>query len=379
MYNILDYIRFRGDLDFSISPFNPVDNLILARLAYVNFDDVAENETLSDIAKRYKNDDDKWEQMAFTTEETRILLDLCGLTKRFGSLIIRDYIDIIDTSKDLQFCAMTFKLSEDIIYIAFRGTDESIVGWKEDFNMLYLDTVAGQRQAHTYLSRTMDGYDNVTIYVGGHSKGGNLAVYAAANVDEVHQNRITRVYNNDGPGFKTSFIEGEDFQRIRSRVVAYVPENSIVGVMLSHADKPIVVRSDRKHIFEHRTFAWRVMGADFIYEEEMSRQVEALDKTIKKILEEMPVDDRKLLVDMVFSALDSAGVKSVLDLDQHGLLKLFKASAAYNAMEKDKRDTIDVYINRFFEEGFKNFIAMKRLNNLGSKVDTWLKGIFSGN
>ncbi len=377
MYNILDYIRFRGDLSFEVSPFNPVDNLILTRLAYVNFEGVEATETLSDIAARYRTDDKKWRQMEFTIDETRPLLDLCGKTERFGRLTVSDFIDIVDVSEDTQFCAMTFRLSDDMIYIAFRGTDESVVGWKEDFNMIYLDEVPGQRKSHLYLSNMMDRYRDVTIYVGGHSKGGNLAVYAAANVDEAHQHRIARVFSNDGPGFNPKLIESDSFKRILPRVASYVPENSIVGVLFSHAEKQIVVRTDRKHVFDHCTFMWRVMGPDFVYEDEMSRQIKVLAKTIKSTINSMPTEDRKLFVDMVFSSLDAAGVKSVLDLDKNGLRKLLKASSAYNAMDKEKRDTIDKYVNRFFEEGFKNMLAFSELNKIGNRVDAWFKGLFN--
>lgn len=265
MANMMDYIEWRGDLTFSERPFNEVDGLIFAELSYVDYSNIVPNTvvegiTLKRAAEEYflKYPDSRGRLGIVVPDSIHDLLRAAGNSERFGSVVLSGYTAETSEEKEEQFSAVTFTIENRIRCIAFRGTDDSIVGWKENFNMCYMFPVPAQSDAANYLNMVAADW-NKDLIITGHSKGGNLAVYAAAYCLPEAQEHITAVYNFDGPGFPTSQITLENYSRIRGLMTTLLPEADIVGILLDHEDQYHAVKSNAVGVWQHR---WLLMGAD---------------------------------------------------------------------------------------------------------------------
>ena len=240
MSNVSDYLKWRGDLDFSQAPFNDVDNLILAQIAYVDFTDIVpapgsiETITIAEAADTFfdTHDEKEIKKCKSFIGKAPYLLREAAATKRFGSLILTNYVDYVDGGKEEQFAAFHVRIDNRLTYIAFRGTDDTLVGWKEDFNMSFLSPVPSQKDAVRYIDTTVQRSEGKLI-LGGHSKGGNLAVYASVFARPSVKKRIITVYNNDGPGFDSDFVKHPDYLAILPRIKSIVPYGSVVGMLLN--------------------------------------------------------------------------------------------------------------------------------------------------
>ena len=230
MSNVSDYLKWRGDLDFSQAPFNDVDNLILAQIAYVDFTDIVpapgsiETITIAEAADTFfdTHDEKEIKKCKSFIGKAPYLLREAAATKRFGSLILTNYVDYVDGGKEEQFAAFHVRIDNRLTYIAFRGTDDTLVGWKEDFNMSFLSPVPSQKDAVRYIDTTVQRSEGKLI-LGGHSKGGNLAVYASVFARPSVKKRIITVYNNDGPGFDSDFVKHPDYLAILPKIKSIVP------------------------------------------------------------------------------------------------------------------------------------------------------------
>ena len=214
MANVCDYIKWRGDINFEQSKFNEIDNLILSRFSYFPFDKIIEeNEivTIKELSKRFQKQDVT--KLPILWKDDVDLFPLIGESKRFGELLATKYINKIDPEQEKQFAAITVLMPDDTIFISYRGTDNTIVGWKEDLNMSFKSHIASQLSAKKYLEMIAKEYSDKKIRIGGHSKGGNIAVYAATFVSQEIKDRIINVYNNDGPGFCDDVIETQNIMK----------------------------------------------------------------------------------------------------------------------------------------------------------------------
>ncbi len=214
-----------------------------------------------------------------------------GKSVRYGDTRIKNCIEIIDEDIEMQFSAMTLELDNHTAYIAFRGTDDHIVGWKEDFKMSFMDVVPAQKKALDYVNAVASKYRN--IYIGGHSKGGNLAVYSAVFADKRVKNKIVAVFNNDGPGFKQRLLSTPEYLDITDRIITLVPQSSVVGMLLEHEESYSVVRSTQKGVLQHDGFSWEVMGADFVYLSDVDDDCKTVDMTVKKVLNTMSMEQKR--------------------------------------------------------------------------------------
>ena len=253
MPNILDYVDWRGDITFNKSPFNDIDNLIFTQLSYINFDGIVpsfnENGSikLSDAADRFFHvHGEKNIDMGILIPDSIItLLKKVSCAPRFKDLALTKYINKINYENPQQFSAVTTLLGDGSFHIAFRGTDDTIVGWKEDFNMGFMSAVPSQLDAVKYVNSVADEIDG-KIIIGGHSKGGNLAVYSAVYCSDNIKNRIITVYNNDGPGFSKKILDSDEYAEVSDKIKTIIPESSVVGILLEHEEKFIIVKSTQK-------------------------------------------------------------------------------------------------------------------------------------
>ena len=311
MANMIDYLDWRGDIGFDVSPLCEIDALILCQLSYLNFRTILDGEftrkglplsRLSELFFSAPDFETRKDVGALINAKTVNLLRLAGESRRFGPVRVCGYEDKIDLASEEQFAALTYTSAAGWNFVAYRGTDDTIVGWKEDFNLGYMDTVPAQQDALRYLERVASALKG-DLYVGGHSKGGNLAIYAAAHAGPQAKKRLCAVYNNDGPGFQKEFFSSEAFKSIENIQHTFVPELSIVGMLFAHADGYVTVQSDQKGIMQHDPFSWHVAARHFVEEEDTNGESKFIGATVNKWIGELSTEQRELFIETMFSIL----------------------------------------------------------------------------
>ena len=314
MANILDYLAWRGDLTLSERPFNEVDNVILSVLAYLRLDGLGlgpgQIVLLEEVIRRYRAQDTQSYSEWNNPEQ---LLDALRQSARFGGMGVSNYVNELDTEKQLQFAAMTFHLEDGSIYVAFRGTDATLTGWREDFNTTYLSETPGQALAVRYLEDIASRTRGV-IRVGGHSKGGNLAVYAAAFAPEGVRYRIQVAFSNDGPGCNSKVSDTMEYRSILDRVTLIVPETSLVGILLNNKEDKIIVRSSASGARQHSPYTWLVKGACFERAEKQAPASIFLDSAMEQWSESLTDAQKEKIISSVFDALEEGGMTTLQDV-----------------------------------------------------------------
>ena len=379
MANMIDYLDWRGDITLRQSPFNEVDNLILANLAYGRFEGIVppvEERALLLLpaaakAHREKGPFDVLKFDALAPEKLPRMLDKMAACARFSSAALSDFAACKDEAYEMQFAALTVHLSDGSLFVSYRGTDDSLVGWKEDFNLSFLDTVPSQKAAVQYLQDVAAKYPRRPIRVGGHSKGGHLAVYAAVNCQKKVRKRILQVYNNDGPGFNAGFFTKEGYAEMDERIITLVPESSVVGMLMEHEEDYQVVRSTDKGLWQHVAFSWEVLGTSFVRAEKADPEAKIYNQTIRETLAAMTVDQRRDFIEAVYGLLTSGG-----DIDQLQDLWFEKTKSAatlvknFGSMDKSTRKVLFDVAELMAKSGAK---VIKNELNLRQKLENILE------
>lgn len=357
MGNIVDYIHWRGDLSFAQSEFNEVDNLVLAYFAYINFDGIREVcegnsvdiKKLCEIFFSLHTEEELQADKSFIRMAPYMLKDMAD-SRRFGNMIVSNYVNEIVTEQELQFSAVELKLEDGSVYVACRGTDDTVVGWKEDFN-LSNGIVPAQERAVAYLDRL--GRDTQSVLrVGGHSKGGNLAVYAAAKCSRQVQDRIIQVYDNDGPGFTGDFMEDEDAARIVPRMTRIIPECSVIGMLLNHVKEPFIISSTQKGILQHDGFSWEVLGPSFVRVEALNKKAELFNDTLHKWIDDMDMAGRDQLIDDLFSVIEATNVKTLSQVQEGGLKNVAAMMKQTEKLSPESKTMVEELIRSLFAHWF---------------------------
>jgi hypothetical protein len=316
MANIMDYLRWRGDLSFSQDPPNEVDALIFSALSYIQFG--CEVETEPRAPKRLREAAADFSALVDIQSRIRVkndleLLQLAAGSRRFGNSRLCMYRDLYIPEQETQFAAVTFLLDDDSLFLAFRGTDYTLTGWKEDFNMTFQQTVPAQRLALQYTREVAMEYSQ-PMRLGGHSKGGNLAVFAAARCGPLIQPRIVEVYNQDGPGFTEYLMGDPGYLAMVPRIQTLIPQSSVIGMLLEHEEEYRIVKSKTVSLLQHDPYSWEVMGKNFLAMEELTADSKFLDVTIKNWFADMTNQQRNQLVDVMFGLLGAGGVDTVQEI-----------------------------------------------------------------
>lgn len=318
MASMLDYIAWRGDLSFSSSAPNEVDALIFSTLSYIPFRGSVERNPekpvlLRQAAREFFDIPDS--EGYIRTQNDLELLKAAGESQRFGNIRIAEYRKIFIKERDTQFAAVTFLLDDGSIFISFRGTDNTLVGWKEDFSMCFRREIPSQKLAKQYLQDVLMDHSG-PVRVSGHSKGGNVAVYAVSQSVPVIRERILEVYNQDGPGFSEAFLEDPGYRQILPILHTQVPQSSVIGMILNRAEPIAIVKSNQSGIMQHDPFSWEVQGNRLVAVDSLSGNSIFLQLTIKNWLLGMDMETRVRMVDMLFDLLTSGDVEVTGDLFQ---------------------------------------------------------------
>jgi hypothetical protein len=304
--NIFDYMEWRGDLGIDRDPFNDVDSLILSVLAYVPFEGIVGPEarkrgiSIADAASALFRTDVTARPVR--TPKDLELLSALASSARFGDMRLSGYVSEHDGTEQKQFSAITVETGDGLFFVAYRGTDMTLVGWKENFNMSFLPNVPAQREAVRYLESTAESVRG-KLRVGGHSKGGNLAVYASAFCERSVQKRIASIYDHDGPGFTETVLGDERYARIRERVRSLIPQSSVIGMLLENSEEYTVIESAASGIMQHDPYSWRLKGADFSRVEKVSEKSVFIDRTLKDWLSGLEAGRREAFVDALYQIL----------------------------------------------------------------------------
>lgn len=355
MANLMDYIDWRGDLTFGQAPFNEVDNLILAELSYIDLRGIIpgvvgqEGLPLRDAAARYftAGRDKTLEGSVLVPEQIPAMLEKMSGSARFGGLRLNCCEEHFDTEKAEQFAAVTVELPDKTAYLSFRGTDDTLVGWKEDFNMTFLETVPSQTRAVEYVKRVAGQYRGWKLRLGGHSKGGNLAVYSAVNCGKAIQNRLLAVYNNDGPGFRENLLRREEHRRVADRILTILPKSSVVGLLLEHEEDFIVVDSTQVGVLQHDGFSWCVQGPQFVRMEDLSG-VEINDQTLKEWVNGLDLEQRETFFDALFGVLSASGASTLAEMRAQGAKSAVAMLKAMVELDKETRAALNYAIGVLF-------------------------------
>lgn len=321
MGNILDYIDWRGDLTFDKEPFGEVDALVLSTIAYVEFDKIVSEHIEEQIVLRDAfeilsgyMDNPKYRNLGrIIPGDVFILFEKMAKSKRYATLRMSGYINRVDENSEGQFAALTLQNDENDIYVVFRGTDDTIVGWKEDFNIAYLDVIPSQEKALLYLKAVASNLRG-KIWIMGHSKGGNVSVYSASLCGKRIQRRIEGVYNWDGPGLKAEFLALDVYQMINEKVHWYIPYESMIGTLLCHGTNEHIIGSTKRGIMQHDMFSWEVMGKQIIRKESLSREAMLAHLAIDEVMVKMTNEQRKQFVTVIFDALAATEAKTLSEI-----------------------------------------------------------------
>ena len=323
MGTVYDYLTWRGDLTFRAAPFCEVDSLILSMFSYLDMQDIipAPGEegditvwAASKVFMERYPDPKKTKMGVLIPKDIAKMLQAMRSTKRFGTLKMSDFVNIIDPETELQFSAVTFLLRDGTAVVTYRGTDDTLVGWKEDINMCFLPVVPAQQKAVEYLTSIAEKYKGKLI-VTGHSKGGNLAVYAAVHADAAIRERIVSVYSNDGPGFGKNILDDPDYVEMRPRIINLVPQSSVVGMLLEHDENFTVVKSRQKSgLLQHNGLSWEVLGNSFVHLKDVTPDSRKLDRTVNQWIRDMTPEQREEFAEAVYQLFSVDGAQTLTDL-----------------------------------------------------------------
>ena len=323
MGTLSDYISWRGDLTFEQAPLNEVDSLIFSLISYLDFKGIVpETHDGTTVPIRAaanaffaRNPDPKKISIgAIIPKDIIKIFRALKDCRRYRAVNMRAHVNVIDLSREMQFSATTFFPTPETMLVAFRGTDDTLVGWKEDFNMSFMQTVPAQAAAVSYLEEAASVFSGKTIHIAGHSKGGNLSVYAATRCSKSIKKKLETVWSHDGPGFVEGFLNDPDYIKTKHLIKSFVPQSSLIGMLMEHDENYHVVKSRQSGLWQHDGVSWEVMGASFVHLRKVTNECRRRDKTVNEWIRTMTPDQREQFVDALYQLLSANNATTLTDL-----------------------------------------------------------------
>lgn len=351
MSDLFDYLTWRGDLPFSKAvPLNEVDGMILARVAYFPFElfNWSSDYAFPDLCQKISELPEETLKLPGDLELRKVL----SSSPRFSSCSFSDYQKNFNSKATEQFAAITIHMNEKEMCLAFCGTDATLVGWKEDLNMSFMVCVPSQGRALQYAEEMMIKYPNKKVYMVGHSKGGNLACYAAAFLPTGLAQRVLRVYSYDGPGFPDTVIQDPKMVRVRSKVQLFMPQDSIVGRIMNQIVEPVIIHSTNESIYQHDVYSWEVLGPKLVLSPDGATDFStATGEAIKRVLSMTDPVQRKAVIDIVFDFLGSSNAHTVAEVRESmskNMLSYLKALQGLSSKQVGEvMEVVSFFINAY--------------------------------
>lgn len=369
MGSLFDYLNWRGDLSFSQSEMNEVDGLIFSLISYVDLWGIVssthENEkavplraALNAFFAKYP-DEKKYSFGVMMPKDFLPILKAVKESKRFRNVLVKAHVNQIDLGLEMQFSATTFLPQDGSAVIAFRGTDDTLVGWKENFNMSFMESIPAQRQALSYLEIASVYFDGA-IRLAGHSKGGNLAVYSAVYCKESIQSRLQDVWSYDGPGFCNKILDDLRYLKVRPVIKTLIPQSSVVGILLEHGENYTVIKSRQKGLLQHDGLTWEVMGASFVHLETVTDDCRRLDSNINYFLQQMSLEQREQFADALYQLLSIDNALTLTDLLSMKRRWLARGKTLDPQVYKTLRQTVGAFINVTAKNRIGGFLPKRK-------------------
>ena len=343
MSNLFDYLTWRGDLTFGNAPLCPVDALIFSILPYIRMEEYIpasqkeEPVRLADAASAFLATHPAGTEKENHRQLLRRLID----TQRFSSLRLLGAMKELDAENGMQFAALTILLPGQNLFVAFEGTDNTLIGWEEDFRMSYECPVPAQLRALEYLRSVAAAHPLRRIYVGGHSKGGNLAMFSAVHCGPEYRHRIRAVYNNDGPGFCDDTISSPPYLELRDRIHIYMPQSSIVAVLLEHDTNYKIVESTNVGIMQHDAFSWQVLGPDFAYTTKRTAFGRETEAILDRFVNELSPERKRQFGNALFTILEATEQQTVSGIAGNKWQSIKKILSSYVGLDPKVRDVLN--------------------------------------
>ena len=353
MADFFDYLDWRGDLTFDKIPFGKIDALLLAHLSYCIFDGVvpeafSKTKTLAQVCKDFSSLPDYEERINIgflINKRTVELLFKCAETERFRNVKLCGFRSIYNEENVEQFAAVAY-LIEGKPVIALRGTDDTIIGWKEDFNIAWQPQIPAQKDALEYFREAAAALKGKLVLVG-HSKGGNLVINTAVNCGKSLQKRIKEVYNFDGPGFSPDFYERKECKAVENRIRSFYPAFSVVGMIFHHPANFEIVKSDAFTFWQHDAMSWQIMGAQFVNEADFTDESKLFYGAFNAWIDKLDIEQKKRFVETMFCVLEASGAKTNNEIERDALKATARMVAAYAELDKDRRKEMRDILSMF--------------------------------
>lgn len=349
MTNILEYMKWRDDLKFEENAPNIIDYFILGLLPIIDFRKELNKDskvTIEELSKLYFTNNPSIEKLGLIIPSKMIsLFKLLGTSNRFKDICIDNYVCDISLEEEKQFCAMTFHLPNNEIFVAFSGTDDTIIGWKENLDMMYKKFIPAQLEGISYLDNLQEDYQDIKC--GGHSKGGNLALVSSAFTKK----KIKKVFCFDSPGVNKEIYESTEYKQILEDVITILPDSSVVGRTFNIPDKVLIVKSNQKGVYQHDPFSWEIIKNNFMYLGKPNPDCLEFQKGLNDIIDEMTLEERKGFSEAMYKILRGTNNYSLLDLEGRVLTLI---SGYFKLSKEDKQLLIKPYKKLIKIKSFKN-------------------------
>ena len=353
MADFFEYLNWRGDLSFDTVPFNKIDALLFAQLSYTLFDGVvpasfSEKKTFTQVAKEFSELSDYENRINIgflINDRTTELMFKCAEVERYRNVELCGFRSIYNEDNVEQFAALTFLIDGKPL-IALRGTDDTIIGWKEDFNIAWLPQIPAQKDALDYFNEAAAALKGNFIFAG-HSKGGNLVINTAVKCGKDLQKRIDAVYNFDGPGFDAEFFKTEEYKAVENKIYSFYPGCSVVGMIFHHPENFEIVQSEGFTFWQHDAMNWQIMGGNFINLADFTDESRLFYKAFNEWIDKLDLEQKRSFVETMFCILEASGAKTNNEIEKDALKATAKMVAAYADLDKSKRKEMRMILSMF--------------------------------
>ncbi len=353
METVLNYLEQYGRYSFVEMPMTEVDSLALCQLSYLKFEGMVPEmkeeapAVLLRSLKEHPDFDRLFADVRFEKNNRALMERMLG-GRRFGDIELNYYVNIVEEKWETQFSAITCRLDDGTVYVAYRGTDETIIGWKEDFNMAFASPVPAQECSVMYLeeiARRLSG----PLCLGGHSKGGNLAVYSAMKCKKEVQDRIRQIYSMDGPGFRPEVLENAGYEAIAERVEKILPHSSLVGMLFESDMRYRVVRSKTLGLAQHDPYTWLVSGDHLVRANDIYERRKKMDNTLNQWILSLDEGQLHTFVDTLFQVLSASEADNLIDFTAEWKKSMNGVISAMKEIDDDTADALKSMIRSLFE------------------------------
>lgn len=362
MANMLSFLGSYGQYSLIEKPFTQVDALICSQLSYIVYDKAAGrlparlNSLLGQV------------EYGVIERDNRRLFELCACLPRYKNALVYRYVNEFDPSISKQFAAVTLLLEDGTAFASFRGTDSTLVGWKEDFMLTFTTPVPAQERAARYLNEIAQML-SCPLRVGGHSKGGNLAVYAAAFCEPQVRSRITEVYTCDGPGFEKSTLQSEQYRSLLPRVRRFLPESSVVGLLMEQDSDYLVIDSTALGVYQHNPYTWKTEGDHFLTKDKLNFSGEMLGEAQRAWFNSLSPDQLRDFADTLFDVLTASNPRTLRDIHS-SVGSLIATLSAITNMPQDDQTRMKAYLKHLLSSLYtgSEITLRRRMDALTDKL-----------